>query len=195
METNRSRLLADEESEVPVLPRLHLPDAASAAEGMLDKALLFCAEKMHLYGAETALRLLRQGNGTARWYAHHSLAEQVAEILGELDDTVQSVFVYDLDATPEDLIFGEEAPTSPIHMIVRTQRKTQALSALISAMESSLLEEYACRVGPGRLKYLLDVQLIDAVDVQKRRGYASLLSSLHRRPIQVWQREEEQDAS
>ena len=177
-----------------ILPWLSPPDAAGAAQGLLDRALFYCAEKMHLHSAETALDLLREGNYMARWYAHHSLAEQVAEVLAGMDDTVQSVFVCDIDATPEDLAFGEPAPTSPIHMIVRTQCKTQALYALIGAVQDALVEEYASRVGPGQLEYLLDVQVIDGEDVEKRRGYAGLLRSLHNRPIQVWHREQPQDA-
>jgi hypothetical protein len=190
MEPNRPRLETDEMLAVYALEWLGVTEAASATEGLLDRALTYCAGKMHLDSPETALALLRKGNNMARWYAHHSLAEQVAAILGDLDDTVQSVYVFDFDATPEDLAFGEAAPPSPIHMIVRTRRKTEALYALIRALEGALIEEYASRVGPDRLQYMLDVQVIDDEDVEKRRGYAGLLRSLHNRPIQVWQREE-----
>lgn len=192
MEEILSGTQADEMQARRAVPRLRLLDPSSATEGMLDKALAYCAEKMHLDSADTALNLLREGNSTARWYGHHSLAEQVAEVLGDLDNTVQSVFVFDLDATPEDVAFAEPTATSPIHMIVRAQRKTEALHALVRALEDALLAEYATRVGPGQLQYLLDVQVIDAKDVEKRRGYAGLLSSLYNMPIQVWQRDQEQ---
>jgi len=194
METSTTRPLTDEMPAALALAWLGVTDAASATEGLLDRALFYCTEKMHLPSTEIALDLLRQGDRMARWYAHHSLAEQVAEKLGGLDGTVQSVYVYDLDATPEDLAFGEPASTSPIQMIVQAQRKTKALWALIDALEKALIEEYASRVGPGRLDYLLDVQVIDGDDVENGRGYAGLLRSLHNRPIQVWQREQPPDA-
>lgn len=192
MDTNqsRARMVETEMRPAIALAWLGVTDASAATEGMLDRALLYCAEKMHLHDTETALDLLRKGHRMARWYAHHSLAEQVAEILGTLDDTVESVFVFDTDATPEDLVLGEDSPTSPIHMFVKARRKTDALYALIRALERALLDEYAGRVGPDRLEYLLDVQLIDAEDIEKRRGYAGLLRSLHNRPIEVWRREE-----
>lgn len=194
METDRARLLTDEMPAALALAWLGVTETASAAEGLLDRALLYCADKMHLHSTETALDLLREGNNMARWYAHYSLAEQVAEILGDLDGTVKSIFVFDVGATPEDLAFGESAPTAAIHMIVWAQRKTEALYALIAAIEGAVTEEYASRVGPGQLEYLLDVQVIDGEDVEKRRGYAGLLRSLHNRPIQVWHREQSQDA-
>jgi hypothetical protein len=50
------------------------------------------------------------------------------------------------------------------------------------------VRDYAVRIGPRQLKYLLDVQVIDAEDVEKRRGYAALLTSLYNRPIRVWER-------
>ena len=187
METSTTRPLTGQMPAALALAWMGVTDAASATEGLLDRALFYCAEKMHLHSTEAALDLLRQGDRMARWYAHHSLAEQMAGILGGLDGTVRSVFVYDLDATPEDLAFGELTPTSPIHMIVQAQRKSEALDALIEALERALVAEYASRVGPGQLEYLLDVQVIDDDDVKSGRGYAGLLRSLHNRPIQVWQ--------
>lgn len=169
-------------------PPLRLPDAASITQGFLDKALAYCAEKMRLAGPQAALELLRQGDSRARWHSHHSLAQQVAATLGDMDRNVSSVFVFDYDATPEDLAFGDPTRVSPIHLIVRAERKSEALYALVAALESALVQDYARRIGPGQLKYLLDVQVIDAEDVEKRRGYAALLGSLYNRPIQVWER-------
>lgn len=169
-------------------PPLHLPDAASVTQGFLEKALVYCADKMQLVGPQATLELLRQGDNRARFHTHHSLAQQVAKALGDMDKNVSSVFVFDYDATPEDLAFGDSSCVSPIHLIVRAERKTEDLYALVAAMENALVEDYARCVGPGQLKCLLDVQVIDAEDVEKRRGYAAVLSSLHNRPIQVWER-------
>jgi hypothetical protein len=194
METSTTYPQTDDMPPALALAWLGVTDVASATEGLLDRTLFYCAEKIHLHSAEAALDLLRQSDRMARWYAHHSLAEQMAGILGGLDGTVRSVFVYDLDATPEDLAFGEPTATSPIHMIVWAQRKSEALDALIEALERALVAEYASRVGPGQLEYLLDVQVIDDDDVKNGRGYAGLLRSLHNRPIRVWQRAQPQDA-
>lgn len=194
MEREHSCPQTDELRPTLALVWLGVKDASAATEGMLDKALLDCAEQMRLNSAEAALELLREGHPLACWYTHHSLGEQVAEVLGALDNTVKSAFLFDVDTTPEDLTFGEPPPTSPIHMIVRAERKTNALYALIRALEGAILDEYANRVGLGRLEYLLDVQLIDGTDIEKRRGYAGLFRSLHNRPIQVWHREQSEGA-
>jgi hypothetical protein len=188
MEKERSYPRTDEQAAWQGLPPLRLPDAASIAGEFLNNALEYCAEKMRLGSPEMALELLRQGDSRARWHSHHSLAAQVAETLGHMDQNVNSVFVLDYDATPEDLAFGEPGRVSPIHLIVRAERKTEALNALIGALESALVRDYAVRIGPRQLKYLLDVQVIDAEDVEKRRGYAALLTSLYNRPIRVWER-------
>lgn len=194
METRQAHLQTGQVSSTYLVPEVGMPNQpdrtsmAGATDGMLDRALAYCAEKMHLTGTGSALDLLRRGDRMARWYAHHSLAEQIAECLGQLDDTIEYVYVYDLDATPEDLAFGEPSRTSPIHMIVRAERKTAAVFSLIRALEDALVQEYAERVGPDKLEFLLDVQVIDIDDVKMRRGYGALLSSLHSRTIEVWHR-------
>jgi regulator of nucleoside diphosphate kinase len=194
MATNRANPLPDEWPAAHVLPWVLPPEAASVPQGLLDQALVCCAEKMHLRYPEAALALLREGSTVACSFVRHSLAEQVAEILGNRDDTVQSVFIFDVDATPSDAACGELALTSPLHLIVRTRRKTEALRTLVRVLQRALLEEYTSRVGPSQVEYLLNVQVIDPDDVEKRRGYAGLLNSLFNRPIQVWQREEQEHA-
>jgi hypothetical protein len=43
-------------------------------------------------------------------------------------------------------------------------------------------------IGTRQLAHLLDVQIVDDADVKNRVGYGAMLSSLHHRPIQVWER-------
>jgi len=188
MEKGQSCPQMDEDLAAYALPQLRLPDAASAVQGVPDKALAYCAAEMRLSDPEAALELLRRGDRIARWYSHHSLGWQVAQILGDLDSTIQSVLVFDLEAPPEDLGFGEPGPVLPIHLVVQAERKTGALYDLVGTLERALVEEYASRVDPVQRHNLLEVQVIDAHDVEKRQGYAGLLGSLLDCPIQVWQR-------
>jgi hypothetical protein len=188
MERNLSRRQTDEMPPAYVLAPMHLPNAASAAQGMLDKALAYCAAQMRLSSPEEALESLRRGDRVTRWYCHHSLGGQAAEILGDLDDTVQQVLVFDLESPPEDLISGEPVPTLPVHLVIQVRRKTETLRALIQGLEHALVKEYAGAVGHGKEDRLLEVQVIDADDIEKRRGYSRLLGSLLECPVQVWQR-------
>ncbi len=165
-----------------------LPDADSTAEITLAQALEFCAQKMGLTGRQAVVESLQQGDGNACNYCHYSIAKQVAESLGALDENVKAVYVADYDATPEDLCFGAGTRTSPIHLIVWVKRKTNALESLVEALDRAMAKRYANVIGPRQLAHLLDVQTVDDDDVKNHVGYGALLSSLYNRPIQIWER-------
>jgi hypothetical protein len=169
-------------------PPLHLPNATSTVQGALVRALDYCAHKLNLSSPQESLDKARRGDREALAYCHYRLAQQVAEALGALDDNVRSVSLYEFDATPEDLAFGENPESLPIHLLVHVERKTNALSALVAALDRALAKDYAEMVGPSRLGHVLDVQVIDDKDVENRRGIAALLYSLYNRPIQLWER-------
>ena len=171
----------------PALP-FRLPDADSTAENALAQALQFCAQKMGVDDVQAVVDCLRQGDGAACQHCHYSIAKQVGEALGDLDENVKTVYVVDYDATPEDICFGEATPTSLIHLIVWAERKTGALSSLVTALDRALAQRYGDLTGRPQLSHLLDVQVIDDTDVKNRVGYGALLSSLYHRPIQVWER-------
>jgi hypothetical protein len=168
--------------------RLRLPDAASTAEITLAEALEFCAQKLRLADRQAAIEHLRQGNSRACKYCHYSIAKHVAESLGRLDKNVKAVYVMDYDATPEDICFGEKTQISPIHLIVWAERKTSALGSLVEVLDRAMVQHYTDVIGTCHLAHLLDVQVVDDADVKNRVGYGAMLSSLHLRPIQVWER-------
>jgi len=169
-------------------PPLRLPDAASTAEITLAQAIAYCAQKMGLASTELAVERLQQGDRTACSYCSYSVAKQVAEALGSLDGNIQTVYVFDYDATPEDLCSAEAMPSSPIHLLVWTTRKTGALSSLVEVLDRALAQNYARMIGHGPSGHMLDVQIIDNTDVENRSGYGALLASLYHRPIKVWER-------
>jgi hypothetical protein len=178
----------DTQDFAPVAPPLHLPDATSTVQGALVQALDYCAQRLSLSSPQEALERARQGDRRALDYCHYRLAQHVAEALGALDDNVQSVSLYNVEATPDDLALGDNPESLPIHMLAWVDRKTSALHSLVAALDRALVKDYAEMVGPRRLRHVLDVQLIDDADVQSRRGIAALLCSLYNRPIQLWQR-------
>jgi len=164
-----------------------LPDTVTAADSALEGALTFCKEKMHLIDTDTVLTDLQRGDRVARAYFERGLAERVAEYLGALDEEVRAVYLYDAEATPEDIVFGESAP-SLIHLIVWARRETEALNSLIAGLDRTLVQRYAKRIAAPELRCLLDMQIVDDAQVNARTGYGSLLASLHYRPVQVWKR-------
>jgi len=170
-------------------PPLQLPDAASIAENALIQALEFCAQKMDLDGHLAAADHVRRGNSTACTYHCYGIARRIAESLGTVDENVKAVYTLDYDATPQDLCFGKVTQgTSLIHLIVWTQRKTAAFDSLAAALDRALVQAYTDILGTHNLTTVLDVQVIDDADVEKRIGYGALLASIHHCPIQVWKR-------
>ena len=185
---NKNHMQTVTDVDVDVTPAFRLPDASSSMEGAVARALDFCAKKMGLPTAEIALERMRQGDSAAREYCHYSLAGQVAEALGALDENVKSVSMYGYDATQDDLAFAEGPRAPIIHLIVWATRRTGALHSLISALDGALAQEYASLVGPRRMAHLLDAQVITDEDVERRIGIAALLSSIYNPALPIWER-------
>ena len=166
---------------------LHMPNAVSIAENVLNKAMEFCAHKMRFEGPQTVIKRLQQGDRNACQYCHYSIAEQVGAALGDLDDNVKAVYMFECDATPEDIAFSETAGAPCLHLLVWTHRKTEALNSLVSMLNRALAQSYAELIGPSQLQHILDAQIIDDADVENRVGYGALLNSLYHRPLKVWE--------
>lgn len=164
-----------------------LPDAISATEMAFAKALAFCAQKMRLADGEAVEALLRQGNTDARGYFDYALAKELAEHIGALDEEVQEVYLFDAEATHEDTIFGVAQPAM-VHLLVWSRRKTNALSALLSALDRAITARYAQMIGAPERASMLDAQVVDDAEVQARSGFGVLVTSLHNRPLMVWKR-------
>ena len=163
-------------------------DMAGTAQIVLSQAVEYCAQKMRLDSSQAVLDRLRASNGRACEYYHYSVAKQVAESLGALDGNIRATYIYDYDATPEDLCFGEARRALLIHLLVWAERKTASLKVLAEAWDRALAQGYAEMIGGCQLAHLLDVQMVDDVDVENRLGHGALLFSLHHRPVQVWRR-------
>jgi hypothetical protein len=141
-------------------------DVTSLAEAILTQALEFCATKLNLESYETAVERLQQGDNIG----------------------IKAVYIFDFEATPEDICFAEVTPDIIIHLIVWAQRKTAALNSLIGALDRALVRIHVELLHMPQLKHLLDVQVVDDRDVENRLGFGALFSSLHHRPLPVWKR-------
>ncbi|HSR35154.1 MAG TPA: hypothetical protein VLY63_31680 [Anaerolineae bacterium] len=163
-------------------------DLSGTAQVVLTRAVEYCAQKMRLDTSQAVIDRLRAGNGRACEYCHYSVAKQVAESMGSLDENVKAAYIYDYDATPEDLCFGMTGRALPIHLLVWAGRKTAALNVLAETWDRALAEEYAEVIGGRKPARVLDLQVVDDADVEERLGHGALLFSLHHRPVQVWRR-------
>jgi hypothetical protein len=171
-----------------------LANAVSAPEAMLAQALEFSAQKMGLQDTQAVVNRLRQGDADACGYCLYSVARQVADRIGLLDQGVRAAYLLDYDATPEDVCFGRTGAGKPmIHMIIWTERKTAALHSLLAALDRGLVQAYAGLLRTSQpdepaAAAFIDAQVIDDTEFESHIGYAGLLFSIHHRPIQIWER-------
>jgi len=185
-QTATSRPASDEAREVVSL-EFALPNAASAADAILAAALGFCAQRKQVGSSGAALKLLKCGDRGAMAYFQYGLVAQVAELLGGLDDEVQAVYLYDDEATSDDVAFGEVTP-SLVHLIVLAKRKTSALDSLIVGLSRAVVQSYGRLFDKPQLRHLLDVQVMDNTELDAGIGLGAMMSSLHHRPLLVWKR-------
>jgi hypothetical protein len=73
-------------------------------------------------------------------------------------------------------------------VIIEVKRKTKALGALVDALDRALVQRYATLLKLENLEHILDAQLVDGEDIKRRVGYGAMLSSIYRKPLQVWER-------
>jgi hypothetical protein len=164
-----------------------LSDVNTMAQAALERALSYTASQMEFTNVEFVVGHIRQGDQAACERFQYALAKEVAEYLHAYDRSVRSLHLYDCDATPEDTIFDPQPQNSLVHLIVRTDRKSSALNALIQAFDRALAVYYGQRLATPRISYVLDVQVVDEDDVRGRIGYGGLLSSINLRPTLVWE--------
>ena len=165
-----------------------LSDTSQMAQAMMKEALEFAAKKARLEDLESAVAGLRKGDKTTCRYIYYGLAKVVAKNLAELAPDVKAIYLCDFDATPQDICFCEAGGASLLHLAVWTERKTAALDSLLDLLDKALVEECARMTGQEQLAHLLDVQVVDDADVKNRIGYGALLTSIHNRPVLVWER-------
>jgi hypothetical protein len=163
-----------------------MSDATTAAELALMGAVSFAADKMRLTKAEVAIAL-KQNEGRVRSYFQYGLSRQIAEHLATMDEQIEAVYMYEDEATAEDAVLGDETSIM-LHLIVRARRKTNALNALVAALDRALVQGYAGLGSKPNLATMLDVQVVDDNEVKNRTGYGALLFSPHHQPFPVWER-------
>ncbi len=163
-------------------------DAANIADAAVNAALKFAVDKTQLEDTSAVVDRLKWGNSVTYGYFHYGLAKHMAQRVGELDQDVKAVYVWDEDMASEDKPFDGIAEPGPIHLIVWVQRRTNALESLLEALDRALTESYAKLMGARELQHVLDAQIIDDEAVEQRTGYGAMLSSVHYRPIEAWKR-------
>jgi hypothetical protein len=157
---------------------------------MMEDAIKFCSRKTGLNGRQQVLEAMRCGDCSVCEYLRYGLAQEVAEYLGSVDDTVKAVYTYEPEyATNADGPIPGRPNLSPgINLIAWVSRKSAALSSVAASVSSALAQEcreLACSKA-NALCYELDIKATDDDEVRERIGYGALVNSLYIRPVEIW---------
>lgn len=119
----------------------------------------------------------------------YTLAEVLSVELANKDNAVQAVYLHDPDMNPD--AASGFMPVDPcLHLLCVVEKSSAGFEAFISAINHALTEEARELPSPRyeKLAEILDVMIITAKDIEKRTGYALLLTSMHAPPLNVWKK-------
>jgi hypothetical protein len=124
-------------------------------------------------------------------YFNYALSIEVAQVIARYDKRVEAIYLFEESANPdgqtEDVLSSLDLS---IHLLALVSSASAALEAFVTALDRSLtvvLNDLPSESFAGRTSFL-NVLPITEVDVEERRGYAVLLSSIYARPVKIWQR-------
>lgn len=159
----------------------------------MSEAIMFCAEKTGLQGWDQVSAARARADCHACEYLRFGLAKGVAEYLGSLDETIRAIYVFDPEAaTHADSQVPAKARLSPgISMLIWVSHKTAALTSLLASVRRATDEELWRLPCPeaNALCSSLDTIVVDDQEVNERRGYGAIVSSLFVLPTEIWNRQ------
>lgn len=122
----------------------------------------------------------------------YGLVSRIAEVLAATDRNILAVYTYDIDMNPDAEIGGELPLDAAARLLVHVSTPSAALQAFMGALDRALLTSLRGLPAPifRERTFILDVTLITDQDIQRRSGFAKLLTSPFAPPLKVWQREE-----
>lgn len=159
-------------------------DSVNAVNQIMAKATAYCATKKGISKADVP-GLLEKGDAGAYGYFNHSIASQVGEVLGKVCDNVKAVYTLNYEDNIQEDVSGKSSDPT-IHVILRVERKTNAVDALVEALNKGLTQKYRQLLGKDTLKNILNAYPVDNEDIKNRTGYGALLGSIFQPPLHVW---------
>ena len=180
--------LEDKRTELPEALTLSLLEMAEITR---ENAINLARAKLPRRDQDLDLAKLLQRRDFVVYFTH-ALALEVAWVMAEHDQYIQSAYVFEEstnpDAETEDYLATMDLT---IHLLLLVTSASAALESFITSFDRALTEalrelpsaEYARRVS------FLDVIPVTEKDVEDGRGYAVLLRSVFAPPLKIWQRD------
>ncbi|MFQ6084202.1 MAG: nucleotidyltransferase domain-containing protein [Candidatus Aminicenantia bacterium] len=150
---------------------------------MFDNALSFCCEKFNLINKSQILELLYQGDNWTHSTFRYGLAKQVASYLNEIaNNSIKAVYVYGT------ILEDRASFTSDIDMIVHSNNKSPEFQQAIKNLDKEILEYYKDLM-KGKCEamgHILDIHIVDDKEIEQKKGYGAVITSLINTPIRIW---------
>jgi hypothetical protein len=164
----------------------------TAIQDMVQSALAFSAEKAELPAAREARREIADGGCTICEYLRYGLSKELGQYLGTIDRSVQAVYAYEPEYAAGVLHLDSAGPgiDQGINLIVSVDRKNHALNSIVASLEDAVKEgvrPLLCSKANGSC-FALDVKVVDGEELETRRGYGALVSSVYVAPMRLWSR-------
>jgi len=115
------------------------------------------------------------------------LAKGIGDTLAAFDKQVCSLYIFEPSTNP-DIESGENLSLDPtLHLLLLVKTPTAALEAFVTSLDRALTQRLKELPYPliADCESILDIVLITKEDVERRRGYAALLTSLFAPPLKI----------
>jgi hypothetical protein len=159
------------------------------AETIRDNALLAARSRMLARQQEVELADLLQQPVFLNSFKY-GLAEGVTNVIVANDGNVQAIYLFEESTNPDSETEDALTPDMTVHLLLLVDSNSAALDAFVESLDRSLTE--LVRELPSRLlakrTSLLNVIPVTQEDVDDKRGYGALLSSIFARPVKLWAR-------
>jgi hypothetical protein len=163
---------------------------STLADQMVEEALETCAETHFAGDLQQIKTALIKGECEHCRYLSEALAKKIAMYLSRVSDSVKAVFQYESIPEPIEKSESRNSKRTGINLVVWVERKSPAFRALVSTLESTLAESQralGCPVASPDC-YTINVDMVDDLDVQEKRGFGLFVQTGHLRCEQIWSR-------
>ena len=160
------------------------------AEEIINRSINETRDKVSLFDQDRDLSLLLQDKVFTDQF-HYILAGNIANELSNNDANIQSVYLFDPSANPG-LESGDFLPVDPcLHLLLVVEKVSAGLNAYLAAFDRAITEVMNKMPSPNcsGIHSFMDAILITNQDIESRKGYAALISSIYSPPLRVWAKE------
>ena len=174
----------------PKEKRTQVLDIADLAESILKDAFSYANEKtMILSSTPNNGELLARRDYLEAFRV--GLGNAVTQALVENDGSILSVFRFEPNANSDSETEEDPPVDGYVYLMAVVDRPSAGLEALADSLDRALTERMNKFSSAIYKKYsaVLDVKFVTSEEVEKRRGYAVLLTSIFSPPTRLWQRE------